>query len=646
MGLERRWERISVGYRVASRRPAALYQLAFSSRTSQFARLQLSLNPANDPPRSSSGPSPPTSPGGTPMYSQASAASSAASFTLPRPFNPSELHSPFPPFPLESISTGDSSIPLGPSTPSRGRSSSRESTRRPSSGGDGKTTIRFAPLPEIRQRAYSTGHNVWLEDADVSDGVRSGEEAGEAHRGFAIRDQEDNYGDDSAVADSDDEEGSLSRSIFGSWKSDLSLVRSRGDESGGSSAGGEAKSDASSYTSKLLRPLSFGLVKKKKSKSKVDGRSESLSRISSNDSDVSRRSMNDGGPRPSSGVPMRKTRTWEPGETQTQSRRANYPPVAQRSKTRTPIARQAVSVPEPSFVEWGSAGTLGSVGKPPAEDEDDGSGMAWIRRRRAEREAEKKRKEEEEAVAEKKRLEEEEEAEEEEEEAVRSNPDDVDEMDLDLGEDDEPLPCVPPEVTVSEPPTTSSGATTPKASQSLLSTSRPNLHLITSITPITPATPSITSIASPTVIAPTPTTFRAPPLARSATLTRASSSNSTSTIDDKPISSPSQSIPASNRLSVGSFGHGDGTDGEESDDPGVENDEDDDDSDLDDDELAEEEALAEQARVTAKGAGASFSSFPFRSCELVADGFLGFCRSRTIPRCRWAYAHAQGRGDD
>ena len=336
------------------------------------------------------------------MYSQASAASSVASFTLPRPFNPSELEAPSPPFSREPITEGvvaDSRISLDASTPFRGRSLSRESSDHPFDSpkgvGDGKTSIRFAPLPEIRPRAYSTGRNVWLEDADVSDGVRSGEEA--SHRGFVIRGHDENVGDENVIDDSDDddEEENLGRSIFGSWKSDLSLVRSRGDgESVGSSAGEEAKSDASSYTSKLLRPLSFGLVKKKKSKTKVEGRSESVSRISSNESDVSRRSMNDAGARPSSGVPMRRTRTWEAGETQTQSRRANYPPVAQRSKARGPIVRQAISVPEPSFVEWGSAGTLGSVRRPPDPDEDDGSGMAWIRRRRAEREAEKKRKEE------------------------------------------------------------------------------------------------------------------------------------------------------------------------------------------------------------------------------------------------------------
>ncbi|GAA6006566.1 hypothetical protein JCM11491_005008 [Sporobolomyces phaffii] len=77
------------------------------------------------------------------------------------------------------------------------------------------------------------------------------------------------------------------------------------------------------------------------------------------------------------------------------ARRAQYPPVAQRSRTAPKPIRQS-KVDEPEFSEWGSVGSVGSVqsrgsAKSNGDDDEDGSGMAWIRRRRKEREEKEKR---------------------------------------------------------------------------------------------------------------------------------------------------------------------------------------------------------------------------------------------------------------
>lgn len=428
-------------------------------------------------------------------------------------------------------------------------------------------SIRFAPLPEVRQRSYSTGRNLWYEDEDITDGMLTDGHDG-PKRDLVRRDAPDQMDfPEHALADSSSEEDSPPAGIFGSWKSDLGM-------GGGSSHAKEKDRDRdepSSYTVKLLRPLSFGLVGKKRPATPKPGRRPStadasdLARIESNESDVSRGSS-EAVVHKSTGIPMRKTRTWELGETPTSSRRANYPPVAQRS--RRPATATSISAPDPSFVEWGwgkegSGKGVGSVRNAKAaatnDEDEDGGGMAWVKRRKAEREA---------AAAKKK-------AEDEASAAVAEL------MEPTVAPSD---PVVTPDVVVSAPPSTS-GTTTPVPATSLLSASRPALYVVT---------PSLDSslLVDQDTAAPSPSHTAA---------SRSSSSLSTPSTESSSMSSGD----AGKTLTpTGVVSEGGKSEGEESEDEG----ESDSDSDLDEDELAQEEALAEAARMTAKS-GAPFPRY-------------------------------------
>ncbi|GAA5870399.1 hypothetical protein JCM1840_004714 [Sporobolomyces johnsonii] len=325
--------------------------------------------------------------------------------------------------------------------------------------------IRFAPLPQIRPRAYSTGRNLWFEGADFEGEAAEGEEG--ATRRLVRRENTDEHALEDDYDDDHDEVAGGPLQKWGSWGEIGAWVagskKDKDDDaiSVASSTGGGASAAAGADTptpsskdaySKILKPWRFG--KSKKSKSSFPrkdsdegtglGGGAALSRQSSADSDVSRRSSVDvgvltsTGPRPkvSTGVPMRKANTWDSSESpssnsrpsslrgsaspiarssssygqhsqsqpiyyaspaRTGTRRANYPPVAQRSRLARPPQKQPAKVDEPAFHEWGSSRSVGSVGSATSKsggEEDDGSGMAWIRRRRAQREREEKEKRE------------------------------------------------------------------------------------------------------------------------------------------------------------------------------------------------------------------------------------------------------------
>lgn len=317
----------------------------------------------------------------------------------------------------------------------------------------GSTKIRFAPLPATRPRSYSTGHNLFLEDGDITEGTerawvrRDSHQAGQASSGaeFAV----------SLSDDEEDEEPSRGRRPTQRAKREPAEEenifskdrwRMEGQKVGKTSTPptlGRHQSNKSeeSITSKILRPLSFGLVKKKNRESSRAGsartasddgnshvRGESLSRVSSIESDVSRGSSVSG-ISAFSGASSRRTaegrtwgseaggirrtaansnphRRWEQQQLASKSsssamvsshqyapsRRANYPPVAQRSKKK-PKPDAATKVSDPKFVEWGfktaggSGGGMGNNRKvnPDEDEEEDGSGLAWIKRRKEER---------------------------------------------------------------------------------------------------------------------------------------------------------------------------------------------------------------------------------------------------------------------
>ncbi|GAA5973849.1 hypothetical protein JCM21900_006708 [Sporobolomyces salmonicolor] len=327
--------------------------------------------------------------------------------------------------------------------------------------------IRFAPLPQIRPRAYSTGRNLWFVGTDFEGEAAEGEE-GTRRRLVRREDADEQALEDEYDHDYDEiVEGPLQKR--GSW-GDISawVAGSKKDKdddavSVASSAGGAGGADTPTPSSKdayskILKPWRFGKSKKSKSafprKDSDEGTGlgggVALSRQSSVDSDVSRRSSVDVGalasprsrPTVSTGVPMRKASTWDSSEFPSSStsrptscasaspiarssssygqprqqlpsqpiyyasparsgaRRANYPPVAQRSRSARPPQKPPTTVDEPAFHEWGSSGSVGSVGSATSKsggEEDDGSGMAWIRRRRAQREREEKEKREREA---------------------------------------------------------------------------------------------------------------------------------------------------------------------------------------------------------------------------------------------------------
>ncbi|GAA5919923.1 hypothetical protein JCM1841_000044 [Sporobolomyces salmonicolor] len=323
--------------------------------------------------------------------------------------------------------------------------------------------IRFAPLPQIRPRAYSTGRNLWFVGTDFEGEAAEGEEG--TRRRLVRREDADEQALEDEYDDDYDEivEGPLQKR--GSW-GDISawVAGSKKDKdddavSVASSAGGAGGAETPTPSSKdayskILKPWRFGKSKKSKSafprKDSDEGTGlgggVALSRQSSVDSDVSRRSSVDVGalasprsrPTVSTGVPMRRASTWDSSESPSSStsrptscasaspiarssssygqprqqpqsqqiyyasparsgaRRANYPPVAQRSRSARTPQKPPTKVDEPAFHEWGSSGSVGSVGSATSKsggEEDDGSGMAWIRRRRAQREREEKEKE-------------------------------------------------------------------------------------------------------------------------------------------------------------------------------------------------------------------------------------------------------------
>ncbi|GJN88389.1 hypothetical protein Rhopal_001355-T1 [Rhodotorula paludigena] len=323
------------------------------------------------------------------------------------------------------------------------------------------STIRFAPLPEIRPRSYSTGRNVWIVDDD-SGGIDVEGEDGVTRRQRLVR-----VGSDAGIAavdengqefeyalaedDEDDEAEGIRNALqkWGSWSESFgggmwglspSTSRRGGDDdaisttSSMSADGGtrdsllstSVGSDKSGGSSKLLKAFGLGRGKSRRKKGAGDD-DLPLSRTSSGESEVStsRRSMGDAAsparPKGSTGIPMRKAYSWEVGDqpsggaaagdsktggpvyyaapTRAARRRANYPPVAQRSRNRSRGSSSAVQVEEPKFNEWGVGG-MGArdsrrVGGG-VDEEDDGSGMAWLKKRRMEREkAERERLEQE-----------------------------------------------------------------------------------------------------------------------------------------------------------------------------------------------------------------------------------------------------------
>lgn len=489
--------------------------------------------------------------------------------------------------------------------------------------------IRFAPLPEI------TGRDGEWDVAGLDD---VGEELSRSQSAGLINER----GTFEALDDEDDEDerdNGRTGSMFGSWKSDNSFGgrRSTDDDDRGSGS--------SSYTSKLLRPLSFGLVGKKKrssSKGRTSSSADSLSRVSSNESDISRGSSMDGGAFRPTGIPMRKTRTWESGDSggPRESRRAQYPPVAQRSRTaRRPMS---ISAPDPTFNEWGAGTSVGSVSSKSAaadEDEDDGGGMAWIKKRRAQREAEKKAAAEE---AERKHQEEQEaeiNAEDEGEGAGDDVPFALDEDEDGDGDTtmeqqlpkrdaspgptasgDHPRPSTNPSSSATTP--TISTSTTPKPQHSLLGMTRPSLNVVTATPEASPAIgskPFDHSASAPSLISAgatidSPVSIGTPPRHHG---------------DDEDSGHAQRLSDKLGKLAIGgrsTIHRAPVSPVEDSDEDSDEDEEDDDedngdDSDLDEDELAQEEALAEQARKTAKSAGAErFHSKAHHSSVVEVDG--------------------------
>ncbi|GAA5989119.1 hypothetical protein JCM10908_001165 [Rhodotorula pacifica] len=316
--------------------------------------------------------------------------------------------------------------------------------------------IRFAPLPEIRPRAYSTGRNVWIVEEDDPDVV-----GGRRQRLVRVEGEYDDdgaeYGGDSDFAGFDDDHalgqspGSSLSMKFGSWSEALGLSPSTSrrstEEDGLSLSSSLSRSDDGLSTSvgsvgsggsskKLLKAFGLG---GKSAKSKRSGgsskdkenRDDSLSRTSSAESHVSagrRASVADinrpSKPQGTTGIPMRKSSTWEVGDVAAPTgpqiaanaggpvyyasparsgrKRAQYPPVAQRRNGRG-LSRQPVGVEEPAFEEWGAVGVgsntkkrtiVGSAPSATFDDEDDGTGMAWLRKRRLQREQEQREREE------------------------------------------------------------------------------------------------------------------------------------------------------------------------------------------------------------------------------------------------------------
>lgn len=258
--------------------------------------------------------------------------------------------------------------------------------------------IRFAPLPDPRPRRYSTGRDI-LTDRDGN--------------------QVHVYAADGRSAD------------VGSWSTDGSLTMagtSGGDSllkapstpgnlpflavSPASDGVGEAMSPATSVgqwsthamsapTSPVTKTggMSFAskLFRRKKSSSVSSRDGFTLSEDSPTTgsglfggfglSKSLSASGSDSGSR-RTGIPLRKVKTDDSVSSVNSRRKIVYPSVAQRSSSsRFTPAIEASRNDEPEFVEWGNYTSRGSLGSRPSSiDEDDGSGMAWVRKRRQERE--------------------------------------------------------------------------------------------------------------------------------------------------------------------------------------------------------------------------------------------------------------------
>lgn len=263
----------------------------------------------------------------------------------------------------------------------------------------GSMRIRFAPLPDPRRpRRYSTGRDIWLE----------GEE--HLHLKGEVEADPDSWNEPlpgvdkllgsfspaleapgSAISETFST-NSLSPGIGTSASSTLSIGRK-----------GHKKSESiSSLTSKLLNSLGIGRRKSGE---------RSLDRTSSIESSTSARNISAwmSGGEPLSrristggissgfdseqrgaaefetmGVPMRRTKSTD----KDQPARRAYPSVAQGGQRRQRETSANSTVEEPAFQEWTNptAGNSITGSGTTQVEEDDGSGMAWLRKRRLERE--------------------------------------------------------------------------------------------------------------------------------------------------------------------------------------------------------------------------------------------------------------------
>jgi hypothetical protein len=241
-------------------------------------------------------------------------------------------------------------------------------------------------------------------------------------RGFIHRHQIENdpivSQDDSAIS-TDDEGGTGDASSSSRSRSHHSSSLFTAERWGleGNTSYRSDKSSSESYTVKLLRPLSFGLVRPKQKRISQSPSSDSVSNQSLKDyseAEVGRRSGSPSGRHddppvgetliavvePSivrTGVPMSRPNTWDGNLAETTSfPRRHYPSVVQRSRRKPPPPVEV----EPKFVEWGMRSVSGSGGggmgsnnrktiserkNPDQDEEEEGSGLAWIKRRKQER---------------------------------------------------------------------------------------------------------------------------------------------------------------------------------------------------------------------------------------------------------------------
>lgn len=263
----------------------------------------------------------------------------------------------------------------------------------------GRGRIRFAPLPDPRRpRSHSTGRDIWFDDDS------------ENHIHINTRD-----GTEASPSSWSSMNGSIAQSN--------SLSTSLGDNMEDSLSPGKSPIShrrTSSTLSKLLQPLKLGRSKSRENDKQNSPDSDQANRLSLSTSPSLNHWMNGGEPLArsistgagsaeierqrkeefrSSGIPLKKSSTQESSELSRSlpQRRILYPSVAQGGKRRSRNGPNGPKVVEPEFVEWTNPSARVGVSKEQAEEEDDGSGMAWIKKRRAERE--RKAKEEAEAAA-------------------------------------------------------------------------------------------------------------------------------------------------------------------------------------------------------------------------------------------------------